>query len=151
VDETASIARTRAGYAAFAAGDLDALREMFAPDIAWHVPGRSALAGTYTGTDAVLGYFVRLFEVSSGTAAVELIACAELAPGVVAAHARITGDMPGGRLESEMVTIFREDAEGRTCEATTFSADQYAVDEATGPRAIALPDARTPAEPVTAP
>ena len=144
-----SVGRTRAGYAAFAAGDLDAVRSLFAPDITWTVPGRSSLAGTYRGPDAVIGYFLALFERSGGTSAVELQECGEIAPGLVAAVARMTADMPAGRVDQQMVTLYREDAQGRTVEATTFALDPQAMDEAIGPVAIALPDARPATEPIT--
>ena len=35
----------RKGYDAFAKGDMDTLRELFDPEIVWHFPGRSQLAG----------------------------------------------------------------------------------------------------------
>jgi hypothetical protein len=45
--------------AAFYAGgdDTAALRGLLADDIAWHVPGRSPIAGHYHGHQEVLGYF----------------------------------------------------------------------------------------------
>ena len=33
------------GYAAFQAGDLDTVRDLFAPDIVWHLPGKNHLSG----------------------------------------------------------------------------------------------------------
>ena len=146
--ETDSTARTRAGYAAFAAGDLEAVRGMFAPDITWHAPGRSQHAGTYRGVDAVLGYFVALFEGSAGTFAAELLDCGEIAPGTVAAHVRMTGTFSAGAVDTELVSIFREDAEGKVVEVLNFSRDQYAIDEADPAIAISLPDARTAATPI---
>jgi ketosteroid isomerase-like protein len=46
----------RQGYDAFGRGDMDTLRALFDPDIVWHAPGRSQLAGDHQGVDAVLGY-----------------------------------------------------------------------------------------------
>jgi ketosteroid isomerase-like protein len=40
-------------------GDMDTLRELFDPEIVWHFPGRSPLAGDHRGTDVVLGFFGR--------------------------------------------------------------------------------------------
>ncbi len=127
-----SIERTRRGYAAFAAGDLDALREMFHPDITWTVPGRSTVAGTYRGADAVLGYFIEMFTRSGGTFKADLVECGEIAPGVVAAHAHCTGQMTGGVIDTRIINVLREDADGRLVEVTTYNEDQYAVDEADG-------------------
>ena len=41
------IDRMRQGFAAFSTGDLDALRELFSPDIVWHSGGDNALTGDY--------------------------------------------------------------------------------------------------------
>lgn len=57
----------QSGYEAFAAGDIPAVLAVFSEDIAWHIPGRSPLAGTYTGHDEVLGFFQQLGERSNGT------------------------------------------------------------------------------------
>jgi ketosteroid isomerase-like protein len=62
----------RKGYDAFARGDMDTLRELFDPDIVWHFPGRSLLAGDHRGTDAVLGFFGRTMELTAGTFRAEL-------------------------------------------------------------------------------
>lgn len=50
----------RRGYEAFANGDMDTLRALFAPDIAWHVSGTNPLSGDYHGLDEVLGLFGRV-------------------------------------------------------------------------------------------
>ena len=43
----------------YAGGDADALHEVLAPDIGWHVPGHSPIAGDYAGIAAVMDYFAR--------------------------------------------------------------------------------------------
>jgi len=43
----------------YGGGDGRALRDLLADNITWTVPGRNAIAGTYRGLDAVLGYFTR--------------------------------------------------------------------------------------------
>ena len=55
----------REGFAAFGRGDTDALQQYFAPDIRWHFPGRSPLAGDHNGIDEVIGFIGQL----SGAAA----------------------------------------------------------------------------------
>jgi ketosteroid isomerase-like protein len=47
----------RRGYDAFSRGEMDTFRELLHPDIVWHAPGRSRLAGDHKGVDAVIGYF----------------------------------------------------------------------------------------------
>ena len=62
----------RRGYTAFQNGDLDAVRTLFAPDIVWHVPGKSHLAGDHAGVDNVIGLFTRQFEETGGNFKVEV-------------------------------------------------------------------------------
>ena len=71
MSEHPNVARMRAGYEAFGKGDLDTLREQWAPDIVWHERGHTELAGTYRGVDAVFGYFGRLLELTEGSLRVE--------------------------------------------------------------------------------
>jgi hypothetical protein len=51
---------TLRGFAAFAAGDMATLDEVFTDDIVWHVSGRGPLCGDYEGREAVSAYFGRL-------------------------------------------------------------------------------------------
>jgi uncharacterized protein len=51
---------------------MDTLRELFDPEIVWHFPGRSVLAGDHRGTDAVLGFFGKTIELTAGTFQVEV-------------------------------------------------------------------------------
>lgn len=58
----------RRGFAAFAEGDMDTLRnEVFTPDAVWHVPGHGYFAGPKEGVDAILQFFADIFERSGGT------------------------------------------------------------------------------------
>jgi len=43
----------RRGYAAFSAGDMATLTELFAEDAVWHVPGDGGLAGDKKGETPV--------------------------------------------------------------------------------------------------
>jgi hypothetical protein len=47
----------RRGYAAFSAGDMATLTELFADDIVWNVAGSGGLSGAKQGRDAVFAYF----------------------------------------------------------------------------------------------
>lgn len=60
----------RAEYAARASGDLDALARILAKDVEWHVPGESAVAGTYRGIEEVLAYVQVSQRLSASTFAV---------------------------------------------------------------------------------
>ncbi|NJL37616.1 MAG: SnoaL-like domain-containing protein [Leptolyngbyaceae cyanobacterium RM2_2_4] len=47
-------------YQAYGRGDVEAVREIFAPDITWTIPGHHPLAGTKRGVDEVLAFFEEL-------------------------------------------------------------------------------------------
>ena len=57
----------RRTLAAFQVGDMAGLAELLAPQVVWHVPGRSPLAGDHRGRDEVFGFFGSLMELSGGT------------------------------------------------------------------------------------
>jgi hypothetical protein len=62
-----NLGRARAGYEAFAAGDLAAVSDLFSDDIVWHSGGNNILTGDYVGKDAVLGFFGLLMQESGGS------------------------------------------------------------------------------------
>ena len=57
-----NIEKTKAGYAAFSAQDVEAALTDIADDIEWVVPGNSAVSGTYRGKDEVVGFWMKLAE-----------------------------------------------------------------------------------------
>jgi uncharacterized protein len=139
-----NVARTRRGYEAFAAADLDAIRDLLHPDIVWHVGGRSAISGAYEGIEATFGYFAKLFELSNGTFKADLVECGEIAPDFVCCLVRITADLPGGALDTMLVQTFK-DVDGKAIEVRGYPEDAYAMDQAFGAQ-ITLPGARAAQE-----
>jgi ketosteroid isomerase-like protein len=71
VDRTRAVeilGRFHAAQSAFyVGGDADAVRALLTEDVAWHVPGRNAIAGDYRGTAAVLAYLTRRRELAERT------------------------------------------------------------------------------------
>src|SRR3989304_193111 len=65
--EHPNAALIRAGYQAFAAGDMGKVGELFSPDIVWHAPGSNPLSGDQVGAEAVFANFGKLFELTAGT------------------------------------------------------------------------------------
>jgi hypothetical protein len=57
------LARQREMYAG---GELGPVTELLAPDVVWHVPGTSPIAGDYRGPEAVAGYFRLRRELAGG-------------------------------------------------------------------------------------
>jgi ketosteroid isomerase-like protein len=68
ITEHPNAIRSREAFAAFARADLDAVRGYLADDCTWVNGGASALAGTYRGWDEIQAMFLRLFEITGGTA-----------------------------------------------------------------------------------
>lgn len=54
-------------FAAYAAGDLDAVGAALTSDVVWETPGRSALAGRRVGVEAVVDQLGRAAALSDGT------------------------------------------------------------------------------------
>lgn len=117
----------RDGYDAFSKGDLDALRELFADGVKWHVPGRNQLAGDYEGQEAVFGLFAKLVQETEGTFKLEvhdILANDEHA--VVLANA--TAERGGRSLESRDAHVMHI-VDGKVTEFWNQPSDQHAVDE----------------------
>jgi hypothetical protein len=118
----------RAGFAAFARGDIEALRsEYFAPDIRWHFPGRGPLAGDHHGVDQVIEFAGRLAGLSDGTHRIELHDVIGNDQHVVALHTT-RAERNGKQLEINAVQVFHV-RDGKVTEAWTQHADLYSVDE----------------------
>jgi uncharacterized protein len=62
----------RKAYEAFADADMDTVMGLFADDIQFHVPGRSEVAGDYSGKEEVEGFIMKLMELTGGTFRLEV-------------------------------------------------------------------------------
>jgi ketosteroid isomerase-like protein len=63
-----SLSRLHEAQGAFYSGGPAApLRELLTNDIVWRVPGENAIAGVYTGIDAVMEYFTRRRDIAART------------------------------------------------------------------------------------
>ena len=114
-------------YAAFTAGDMEALAELFAEDVVWHTPGRNPLSGDYEGRDATFASFAREFELSGGTYAVELHDVLADDDHTVALL-RCTAQRDGKTLDMNYVLVFHI-AGGKITEAWELWTDQGTLDE----------------------
>jgi 2'-5' RNA ligase len=112
---------------AYAGGDLGRLRPLLAPDVVWHVPGRSRIAGEHQGLDAVLAYFDtrrRLTDTTFRVIVHDVLAAGERV--IQLAGGRAVRD--GAEVRWETVGIFRV-ADGRIAECWLIPFDLYAFDE----------------------
>jgi len=115
--------------AAFYGGgdDTATLRGLLADDVAWHVPGRSRIAGHYHGHQEVLGYFAARRAHAKATFRVHARAIlADDQRAVQLADGRMERD---GQLETwQTVGVFRI-ADGKIAECWLVPFDQYRFDE----------------------
>lgn len=96
--------------AMYRGGDRGAVRERLAPDVIWHVPGRSAIAGDHRGRDAVMDYFDRRRALAGG--AMTIVAGERLVTGDVVIQ-RADGEIErdGERLRWRTVGVYRLDGQ----------------------------------------
>lgn len=62
-----NLVSARAGYEAFANGDMATLNDLLSDDIVWHSGGSNVLSGDYEGKEAVFGFFGRLAQETGGS------------------------------------------------------------------------------------
>jgi ketosteroid isomerase-like protein len=118
----------REAFAAFGRGDIDVLqRQYFTPDIHWHFPGQSSVAGDHVGAAQVAEMFGRLAELSGGTHRIELHDVIGNDEHVVALH-KTKAERAGKQLEVDVVHVFHVH-DGKVTEAWTHHADLYTFDE----------------------
>lgn len=116
----------RAGYKAFAEGDMATLNELMADDIVWHFPGDSPLSGDYKGKEEVFGMFARLVEETGGTFKNEihdLLASDDHAVALV----NMSAERGDKKLEAHSVHVSHW-KDGKLAEFWSMQEDQDAVD-----------------------
>ena len=111
----------------YAGGDQEPVRAMLTPDVVWHVPGHSAIAGEHRGRDQVLRYFAERRTLTNATFRIDV-------RGVLADDQR-TVILATGLLEHGgetftwgTIAIFRI-TEGKIAECWVVPHDQGAYDE----------------------
>ena len=93
-------------FDAFARKQSFALRDLFAHDAVWTVPGTSVMAGVYRGREAIFRFLGRLPKETAGSyrsRLIDVLASDERA----AALYRATGERRGVRLDLDQLLLFR--------------------------------------------
>ncbi len=127
MSEHPNAAIVRRGYDAFAAYDLEGIRDLFTDDAIFHIGGRNPLTGRYTGKDAVLGLLADLVSRSGGTYKSEvhdILANDDHA----AALTHETGQREGRTLDDNLVAVYHM-RDGKVSEGWFHPGDTYADDE----------------------
>ena len=134
--------------AMYGGGDLEPVRRLLTPDVRWHVPGQNAIAGTYQGTEEVIGYFRRRRELAGHTL--------RLHPGTLlvgdAEHVASLTDgsavIDGREHRWSTVGLYRV-VEDRIAECWLLPLDPAAFDQAwTGSNQSSRPSSRPSAAPI---
>ena len=117
----------RRGYAAFSAGDMATLNELFAEDAVWHVPGRNTLSGPKKGRGDILAFFGELMTRTAGALSVtvqDVIGGQDHTIGLHHNHAE--RDNKVNDQDAVLVFTIRD---GRVTEVQEFHADTASSDE----------------------
>ncbi|HXX90962.1 MAG TPA: nuclear transport factor 2 family protein [Acidimicrobiales bacterium] len=125
--EDAYAAVVRRAFEDFESGDLDLLGVVIAPDVVWHEPGRSVLAGDYTGPEAVLGFLAQLKARSDGSFGIEILDVVS-EPERALVFIRETAKRDDKTLDVIAVVDF-EIHHQKITEVTVYHADSYQFDE----------------------
>lgn len=126
--EHPNLAAARAGYEAFATGDMAAIGELVADDIIWHVPGDNSLSGDYLGKEAVFNMFGRLRQETDGTFKNEIHdILANDDHGVALVTTTLTRN--GESFSDQSVHVFHM-SDGKMTEFWNFPRNQRVIDNA---------------------
>jgi uncharacterized protein len=96
----------------YAGGAVDRVLELLPPDIVWHVPGRSPIAGDHRGTRQVIDYFERRRRLANSTMRMnpgEVISEGE----AVAQFVEGTAVLDGAQVSWQTIGVYRVDIERR--------------------------------------
>jgi ketosteroid isomerase-like protein len=110
-------------YEALSRGDLDTVRSLMSPDITVDMPGKSPLAGLYSGPDAVIGFLGRMQEIAAGTYRAELRALYTNRDSVVAVH-HGTGSNGDKMLDADAALVFEVADDGLVTKTTVYQTQQ---------------------------
>jgi ketosteroid isomerase-like protein len=101
-------ALVRKVFEAFARKDGFALRDVFAEDAVWTVPGAGVMAGTFRGRDEIFRFLARLPKETAGTYGSRLLDVLSSEERAAALY-RASGERHGRRLDLDQVLFFRID------------------------------------------
>ena len=122
-------------FDAFARKQGFSLRDCFAEDAIWHVPGASLMAGTYTGRSEIFRFLARLPKLTNGTYGsrlIDVLASEERA----AALYRAFGERDGRSLDIDQLLLFTFRDDGLVTEVVALPNDPGAFEFFWGPVSI---------------
>lgn len=123
--EARNLAVVRRGFEAFAAGDMEVMKTIVAPNGHWHETPNRVFGGDFSGQQAILEYFGQLARETGGTMKATPMAMAADGDRVfVLSH--LSAKRGENTLESDTVNVFTL-ADGVVIDTVVFSGDQPAI------------------------
>jgi ketosteroid isomerase-like protein len=117
----------RAGFAAFAAGDLPGFGEMFHADATWNHRNDDRLGGVHEGREGILAFITESGRLTAGTLRAMPEAVMADGQGRVAVVTRVSGTRPDGRtFDDSQILLFAVEA-GRVRGVDQYIGDPVAV------------------------
>jgi ketosteroid isomerase-like protein len=117
----------RAGFAAFAAGDLAAFADMFHEEATWNHRNDDRLGGVHHGRDGIVAFIVESGQLTAGTLRAVPEAVMADGEGRVAVCTRVSGTRPDGRaFDDAQILLFTIDS-GRVRGVDQYIGDPNAV------------------------
>jgi ketosteroid isomerase-like protein len=108
----AHAAVVRAGFEAFARGDLAAFAALFEPDATWNHRNPDRLGGVHAGIDAIIDFLKESGRSTAGTLRAVPTAAMADGDGHVCVLTTVSGTRPDGRaLEDAQVLVFTVEGE----------------------------------------
>jgi ketosteroid isomerase-like protein len=123
----ADVAVVRAGFEAFATGDLAAFAGMFHNDATWNHRNDDRLGGVHHGSDGIVAFIAESGQLTAGTLRAVPEAFMADGDGRVAVHVRVSGTRPDGRsFDDPQILLFVVDGD-RVRSVDQFVGDPTAV------------------------
>ena len=122
----ANAALVRRIMKAFAEKEGFALRDCFAEDAVWHVPGSGVMSGTYRGRTEIFRFLARLPKLTNGTyrsTFIDALASAERGAGLY----RARGEREGRSIDIDQLLLFTI-RDGLVTEVLALPSDPLAFD-----------------------
>jgi ketosteroid isomerase-like protein len=123
----ADIAVVRAGFEAFAGGDVAAFADMFAADATWNHRNDDRLGGIHAGSDGIMAYIGESAQLTAGTLRAEPQTIMGDGQGSVAVLVRVSATRPDGRAFADtQILLFKVEGD-RVRSVDQFVGDPTAV------------------------
>lgn len=119
----ANVAIIEKMWECFGKGDMDTLRDIFAPDITYRMPGYHPIAGTKKGIDELFAIFG---ELGKSNVKVDLLKIGALSEDMVVEVHRGYGETKGAVLDVTNCNVYQIKY-GKIAKVDCYNSDQHAI------------------------